>query len=682
MSKKGGGFDLFGGLFDFNGDGKTDLGEEWLAFKIFEECTKEEEPSHDFSDYSSYSSSLDEIDHIWREYCEDGSEYGIDPEDYETEEEYNEALAAAKVAWRDTCEDGSAFGVDPEDYETEEEYNEAISKSVSPSDYPNRRKYNAANELACINAGFNFFASEEEKNKTVEMCEFILNNPDIIAAQYLTHENEFLYAQAVKENFELPDGVEIEDEDESAKNYIDEVIQRVAREDARLALDIWIWCIDQFYPYRKYESDETYIVNCLLYDLDVMPDEFIDALLERLSERDNLMKIILQDCEESNQAMQYLGYEMLRKGDIASAIKALRCFLSGKYAGTDKICSVIEGLASYAMNYDELETAERLKLNLFPIFMENLQPKVQKTMKKWMTAIDSYIGEMERTDEQYAYSRRYAWRASCQDGSEWDVDPIDFETEEEYYKALLEAKYEWRHWHVSEAKEYGLNLNDFEREEDFSAALEIKEAEADEAEEKRRQEQWEAERRKREEAFQQRAEEQRRHDEEMRRKWAEEKRQRLEAEKAADPLMDTDQTVYTFCGVTFPHTSTVYYYRTDDDTLAVGDSVVVPVGNDGKDVIVEIETVEKHRRKTAPYPVDKAKFIKYRYEDDDTAKIIDSDHIFCPVAGRVITGTECQEIVDVSEDEINERILMDFDPPLPFDEGKKTRCKRCKYHMQ
>ena len=258
MAKKGGGFDLFGGLFDFNGDGKTDLGEEWLAFKIFEECTREEEPSHDFSDYSSYSSSLDEIDHIWREYCEDGSEYGIDPEDYETEEEYNEALAAAKVAWRETCEDGSAFGVDPEDYETEEEYNEAISKSVSPSDYPNRRKYNAANELACINAGFNFFASEEEKNKTVEMCEFILNNPDIIAAQYLTHESEFLYAQAVKENFELPDGVEIEDEDESAKNYIDEVIQRVAREDARLALDIWIWCIDQFYPYRKYESDETY----------------------------------------------------------------------------------------------------------------------------------------------------------------------------------------------------------------------------------------------------------------------------------------------------------------------------------------------------------------------------------------------------------------------------------------
>lgn len=38
---------LFGGLFDFNGDGKTTWDEEYLAFKIFEECTKEEENDFD-----------------------------------------------------------------------------------------------------------------------------------------------------------------------------------------------------------------------------------------------------------------------------------------------------------------------------------------------------------------------------------------------------------------------------------------------------------------------------------------------------------------------------------------------------------------------------------------------------------------------------------------------------------
>ena len=34
--------DLFGGMFDFNGDGKTDIGEEWIAFNIFQECMKDE----------------------------------------------------------------------------------------------------------------------------------------------------------------------------------------------------------------------------------------------------------------------------------------------------------------------------------------------------------------------------------------------------------------------------------------------------------------------------------------------------------------------------------------------------------------------------------------------------------------------------------------------------------------
>ena len=32
----------FGGMFDMNGDGKTDLGEEWLGYMVINECMKEE----------------------------------------------------------------------------------------------------------------------------------------------------------------------------------------------------------------------------------------------------------------------------------------------------------------------------------------------------------------------------------------------------------------------------------------------------------------------------------------------------------------------------------------------------------------------------------------------------------------------------------------------------------------
>lgn len=67
--------------------------------------------------------------YAWRLNCEDGSEYGIYAEDYETREEYHDAIHREKYAWRDWCEDGSELGIDPDDYETEDEYEEALEEA-------------------------------------------------------------------------------------------------------------------------------------------------------------------------------------------------------------------------------------------------------------------------------------------------------------------------------------------------------------------------------------------------------------------------------------------------------------------------------------------------------------------------------------------------------------------------
>lgn len=91
--------------------------------------------------------------YLWRSHCEDGSPYGIIPYDYETADEYNDALDEAKVrhtkstnsahtaeqtasddhqvtskkyVWRKYCEDGSDYGISPNDYETADDYEEAL----------------------------------------------------------------------------------------------------------------------------------------------------------------------------------------------------------------------------------------------------------------------------------------------------------------------------------------------------------------------------------------------------------------------------------------------------------------------------------------------------------------------------------------------------------------------------
>lgn len=101
--------------------------------------------------------------------------------------------------------------------------------------------------------------------------------------------------------------------------------------------------------------------------------------------------------------------------------------------------------------------------------------------------------------------------------------------------------------------------------------------------------------------------------------WKEEVAQRIQwrrprpAPQCADPLAATDKTVYTFCGVRFPGWQRVYYYRTGDETLAVGDQVLVP-GRDGP-TPAEVVSIQKHRRDTAPYPVDRAKFVVGRWNE-------------------------------------------------------------------
>ena len=118
----GGDDDLFGFAPDFDGDGDHDL----VDFLILDDIlTEEENLSSDIDDRDPLFDDEDD----WREDAEDGTEYLLDPYDYDTEDEYLEALNEAKYGWREDAEDGLEYGIDPEDYETAEEYEEALNQA-------------------------------------------------------------------------------------------------------------------------------------------------------------------------------------------------------------------------------------------------------------------------------------------------------------------------------------------------------------------------------------------------------------------------------------------------------------------------------------------------------------------------------------------------------------------------
>ena len=73
----------WGGIFDFNFDGKTSWDEQAFGLMIINECMKEDSDSEDhvFSSGGLFSSGKD---YSWRNLYDYDTETGIDPEDYES----------------------------------------------------------------------------------------------------------------------------------------------------------------------------------------------------------------------------------------------------------------------------------------------------------------------------------------------------------------------------------------------------------------------------------------------------------------------------------------------------------------------------------------------------------------------------------------------------------------------
>ena len=671
MAKKGGSFwdNPFGGLFDFNRDGKEDFGEQWLAFKIFEECTKETKPDH--SDYA-YSPHYDY--YSWRHHCEDGSEYGVDPFDYETEEEYERAVKKAKYAWRDTCEDGFQYGIHPQDYETEEaylsaledakygwritcedgsdvgidpddyededEYNEALEEArgawrltcedgsdvdVDPYDYeteedynealetarqslgeqagehdsihmvglpddmedddpiPNekdylyKRMYDAALELSTMNSFPDLYADKEAKKRRF-ICERILERKEF-PFKYLTLDSGFLLVQAVKENFDLP--CTFPDEDESPKTWLEDLIKRVARRDARLAVDIWAWCIKEFTPFLEYSPYESIIHNDVLGSVSGYGKKFFDAFIDRLGDDDEFLQVLYRDNPEVPCCAETIISAALERNAIQVAAAVFQAALQNEKTDASEIESLVDECISGCFNWTELETMEAFQTHHYPLLEKESSREIRALFPEWEEKMQEYIDEVEKNSEKYAYSRRNAWRSKYKSVTGSYVDVLDYDNEEEYLAAVNEEKYGWRTWRQQDSERHNVPLDQFETEEEF--VQEIQRVIAEKSAERQKQAQA-----KRDQDRAQRA---------------------MARRSPVDPLAQTDKNVYGFCAVVFESSSQPYSYLTGSIEVDVGDKVIVPVGQDQKEVEATVVSIGKYMRVSAPYPVDKASTI-------------------------------------------------------------------------
>jgi len=75
-----------------------------------------------------------------------------------------------------------------------------------------------------------------------------------------------------------------------------------------------------------------------------------------------------------------------------------------------------------------------------------------------------------------------------------------------------------------------------------------------------------------------------------------------------------------YCGVEFSESGRIYHYRTTDVRIKVGDTVIVPVGNDNYEKEATVNSIEFCRWDNTPYPLEKTKEI-IRLADEDNSQI-------------------------------------------------------------
>lgn len=602
MSKKGSFWDNpFGGMFDFNGDGKEDFGEQWLGYKIFEECTKEENDDDDYSSDLDFTDFSSENDYSWRQYVEVDYSLGVFPENYETEEEYLKAFNEEKYAWREDCEDGFEYGLDPEDYETEDEYNEALEEArevyeggsngdsvniglifsvecpaldklqaIKESDFPNKRRYNAAYNLA---NEFLIYSNEEYKNQEKACCKFIVENADtVLAANYLTHDNGFIYAQAVKDNFDLP--ISLPDEDETSEYGIHEILSKIAKKDIDLSLKVWAWLVENFLPYAQYSSWATKELTFYVFDyIRDFPDKFVPALAHYLNDNPEFCNTVVSAHEEADGALCIVIAEAIKEGLLDFSVELFKLGLEVADGRWKEINKLVSGVLCFCKNWNELESIEFFQTNMLPLVKAIDIGMVQDEIEGWENEIAEYVAYVEKDCEKYAMTRRNAWRATVPDGSKYGMNPRWYDSEEEYLAELNEHKYGWRNLYKN-TDTLGLNVDDFETRDEYREAYNIRLSEKHQKQREAREQEL--------------------------------KQKRAERQKEAAVIAD-DKNIYTICGVSFPHAAHPYHYRTDDTTLKIGDTVLVPVGD--KEAEGTIISIGQYMRQAAPFPIDKMKTI-------------------------------------------------------------------------
>ena len=381
----------FTNFFDVNGNGKMDFSEELLAMKVFEDALPEDEAAS-YDDLDSDWDGLDDTG-LEDEFSEDAwltdtasltdpdlslhssnFEDNVSDEDDDTWNDSDE-----EVLWDDPQKEPEETPVAYLTFSVESQEERYAKQGIRREDYPTQRAYVAACELADLRKGEGYVPQNSTRQKEMEKRQFILSG-SCVAARYLTVSRGFLYAQAVKENFQLP--IEVPDEDEHPLTSLDDLFLDLAEEDPALAVRVWAWIVKEFGPYPQYMDDIWMPFNGLLYMTDRFPPEFQEIAVEELCANEDFRRGLLEESPEFPDVGGYIAYA-LEQGKEEQAATLLRAALKNPHGKGTKYEEMVTKITYHIQDQRNPEPWEAMERAIFPVLEDFPDKRTQRLLPQW-----------------------------------------------------------------------------------------------------------------------------------------------------------------------------------------------------------------------------------------------------------------------------------------------------------
>ena len=417
-------------------------------------------------------------------------------------------------------------------------------------------------------------------------------------------DDEILYCKAIREHFELP--ITLPPENKGPELLLYQALVKIARKDIPLTFQVWKWCIGTFAPYvKKTEYENSKMTDHILNQLRDFPEDFPKELVHFFEEHLEFEEKVIQRINH----IELYSYEFATLVGIAIRENmpdtAKKLFQDGLIAadGAWKGINVItKDTLRVCCNYEETESVGYFEQELLPLIKAYRDGMIRDEVEVWEADIRKY--------EKEVYRQKYAWKEYYKGRELYGLNLDDYEDEDAFTKVYFDKRREMQAENQMLAEERhlqrilelrkqlpksrgGLGLGagsaGANGADEITAASESDEASGScTVSEKRNVKETSA----------------------------------VSGKNGNTASTDTDaaeedwadETVYIYCGVVFSKPGKVYCYRTEDETIQIGDKVIVAVGREMEEKEVEVVHVGRYLRACAPYPVDKSKCILRKCE--------------------------------------------------------------------